>query len=182
MTSFATVDDLAAALGVAVPTDDLIIGQWQAALDDASGYLRTVIGQPVNAGTAQLTVRTDDHGGADLWLVPVTAITEILDPDGNAVASTDWDLQGQHLQLRRPCVEYTVSLTYGYATVPAELARWTKVLASVQIQAAAGGTLGLDSITSVAVDDGKVTYEPGMTVQLSDTTAQWLKATFGGPQ
>jgi len=180
---FASVDQLASALGVEVPSDGLVLSRWIAALDDASGYLRTVIGQPITAGTAELDVWTDRSGEADIWLVPVTSVTSVTDLDQNVVVSADrWELKDQRLCLPRACVKYRVVLDYGYTEAPAELVRWTKVLAATQIQVAPGGGLGLNHVTSVAVDDGKVTYAEAMTVALPDATAQWLKATFGGPQ
>ena len=182
-TAFATAEQLAATLGVAVPTDTLILSRWNEALADASGYLRTVIGQPINAGSVTLDLLTDSSGEVDVWLVPVTGITSITALDTGLTVDTDrWQLKDQRLYLPRGCTTYRVVLTYGYFTIPTELVRWTKVLAAAQIQVAAAGNLGVDNVTSVAVDDGKVTYTDAMAVALPDSTAQWLKATFGGPQ
>lgn len=181
MTAFVRADQLAATLGVDTPTGATLT-QWETALDDASGYLRTVIGQPITAGTTTLSLLTDHRGETDIWLVPVTSITSITDPDGETVDASDWELVGQRLYLRRAHVVYTVTLNYGYTTVPDEIMRWTKVLANVQIQAAAQGNLGLNTVSSVAIDDGKVTYSSAMSVALPQATAQWLKATFGGAQ
>ena len=181
--AFATVDQLASSLGIDTPDDPLIFARWSDALSDASGYLRTVIGQPITAGSAILDLWTDQNGETDIWLVPVTSITSITDLDQNVVLTSDrWNLVDQRLYLPRACVKYRVALDHGYEEIPAELVRWTKVLAATQIQVAAGGTLGLNHVTSVAVDDGKVTYADAMSVALPDSTAQWLKATFGGPQ
>lgn len=183
MAAFASVDQLASSLGVAVPTDSLILSRWNDALTDASGYLRSVIGQPIDAGTATLDVWTDHNGEADIWLVPVTSITSITDLDRNVILTADdWNLKDQRLYLPRARVKYRVVLDYGYDPIPSELVRWTKVLAAMQIKVAAAGSLGVDNVSSVAVDDGKVTYTEAMTVALPDATAQWLKATFGGPQ
>lgn len=183
MADFATVDQLASSLGVDVPTDPLILGRWNDALADASGYLRTVIGQPIDAGAAELDLLTDRHGEADIWLVPVTAITSVTDLDLNeAVDSDHWTLKDQRLYLPRGCTIYRVVLSYGYDPIPTELVRWAKVLAATQIQVAPGGSLGLSNVSSVAVDDGKVSYADRMAVALPDSVAQWLKATFGGPQ
>ena len=182
MTAFATADQLASTLGVATPVDALVLGMWQAALDDASGYLRQVIGQPIDSGSVTLTLTTDRGGETDVWLVPVTSITSITDPEGVVLDVTDWRLFDQRLYLPRARTAYTVVLSYGYTVVPSEIVRWTKVLANTQIQAAAQGNLGLSTVTSVAIDDGKVTYSSEMTVALPDKIAQWLKATFGGPQ
>jgi hypothetical protein len=182
MTAFATADQLAATLGIDTPTDPLVLGTWTTALDDASGYLRTVIGQPITAGTVTLNLTTDERGEADIWLVPVTSITSITDPEGNVLTTDQWELVDQRLNLRRAHTLYVVELAYGYATIPSEIVRWTKVLANAQIQAASQGNLGLNTVTSVAIDDGKVTYSSAMTVMLPDWAAQWLKSTFGGPQ
>lgn len=183
MADFATVDQLASSLGVDVPTDALILGRWNDALADASGYLRTVVGQPIEAGTAILDLLTDSSGEVDIWLVPVTAVSSIVDLDTNlALMSDRWTLKDQRLYLPRGCATYRVSLSYGYDPIPTEIIRWTKVLAATQIQVAAGGSLGLSNVSSVAVDDGKVSYVEQMAVALPETAAQWLKATFGGPQ
>jgi len=183
MADFATVDQLASSLGVDVPADPLVLSRWTDALADASGYLRTLIGQPIEAGSTTLDLTTAANGEADIWLVPVTAITSITDLDTNLTVSTDrWTLKDQRLYLPRGCTTYRVALTYGYDPIPTELVRWTKVLAAAQIQVAPGGSLGIDNVSSVAVDDGKVTYKDTAAVELPDSTAQWLKATFGGPQ
>lgn len=183
MADFATADDLASSLGVDVPTDGLVLGRWMDALADASGYLRTLIGQPIEAGTAELDLLTDSSGEADIWLVPVTGITSITALDTSLTVDTDrWTLKDQRLYLPRGNTVYRVVLSYGYDPIPAEIVRWTKVLAATQVQVAPGGSLGLSNVASVAVDDGKVTYTDGMAVTIPDSTAQWLKATFGGPQ
>src|SRR5690348_11590945 len=108
--AFATTAQLASSLGVAVPTDSLILSRWQDALDDASGYLRTLIGQPITAGTAHLNLTTDERGEADIWLVPVTAVTSITDPEGNVLTTDDWELVDQRLNLRRAHTQYAVVL------------------------------------------------------------------------
>jgi hypothetical protein len=182
VSAFATTAQLASSLGVAVPTDPLILGRWQDALDDASGYLRTLIGQPITAGTATLDVTTDARGEADIWLVPVTSVTSVTDPEGHVLTSDEWFLNDQRLYLRRADTTYRVVVAYGYSTIPAEIVRWTKVLAATQIQVSANGSLGLSNVSSVAVDDAKVTYADAMAVVMPDSEAQWLKATFGGPQ
>jgi hypothetical protein len=183
VTAFATTTNLASSLGVAVPTDTLILGRWQDALDDATALLRTVIGQPITAGSATLDLTTDCQGEADIWLVPIRDITSVTDLDTNTVITSDrWQLVDQRMHLPRAGITYRIGLDYGYQTLPAEIVRWTKVLAATQIQVAAGGSLGLSNVASVAVDDGKVTYADRMAVALPDSTAQWLKATFGGPQ
>jgi hypothetical protein len=182
MTAFATPDQLASSLGVATPTDAPVLGMWTTALSDASDYLRTVIGQPITAGTATLDLLTNEAGEADIWLVPVTALTSVVDPDGNVVTSDDYTLKDQRLYLRRAHTTYTVTLAYGYATIPAEIVRWTKILAAAQIKVAPQGSLGMSNVASVAVDDGKVSYVDRASTTLPDVTAQWLKATFGGPQ
>lgn len=182
LAAFATTAQLASSLGVAVPTDSLILGRWQDALNDASGYLRTLIGQPITAGTASLSLTTDERGEVDIWLVPVTAITSITDPEGTVLTVDDWELKDQRLYLRRGNTPYTVVIAYGYATPPAELVRWTKVLAATQIQVAASGSLGLSHVSSLSIDDAKIMYRDAMSVVMPDAAAQWLKATFGGPQ
>lgn len=183
MADFATVDQLASSLGVDVPADPLAYNRWSDALADASGYLRAVIGQPIDAGTAVLDLLTDAAGETDIWLVPVTGITSITALDTNLTVDSDrWALKDQRLYLPRGNTLYRVALSYGYDRIPAEIVRWTKVLAATQVQVAAGGSLGLSNVSSVAVDDGKVTYVDRMAVALPDSVAQWLKATFGGPQ
>lgn len=182
MTAFATVDQLAATLGVATPSDGAIYSAWTAALEDASDYLRAVIGQPISAGTTTLEVTTDHRGEADIPLVPITSITAVIDVDGQTVTSDDYRLDGQRLWLRYAHSTYQVYLAYGYSVIPGEIVRWTKVLANVQINAAAQGNLGLSAVSSVAIDDGRVTYSNAMSVALPAATAQWLKATFGGQQ
>jgi len=34
----------------------------------------------------------------------------------------------------------------------------------------------------LAIDDAKISYKDAMAVVMPDGAAQWLKATFGGPQ
>jgi hypothetical protein len=186
--AFATPAQLASTLGVEMPTGQTF-DQWSVALDDASGYLRSVIGQPITAGTATLSLTTDERGEADIWLVPVTSITSVTDPEGNILTTDQWELVDQRLNVRRAHTVYTVVLAYGYTAIPSEIVRWTKVLANTQIQAAKQGSLGLNNVESVSVGDVHVQYpvnrrstSPEMTVALPETEAQRLKATYGGTQ
>lgn len=179
---FASAAQLASSLGMDVPTDPLILSRWTDALNDASGYLQALIGQPISAGTATLSLTTDHRGEADIWLVPVTKIVSVTDPEGNVLTTDDYFLVDQRLNLRRGCTTYQVVISFGYSVIPTEIVRWTKVLAATQIQVAANGTLGLSNVSSVAVDDAKISYTDAMAVLMPDSAAQWLKATFGGPQ
>jgi hypothetical protein len=174
--AFVTPDQLASSLGVTTIPN---IGVWSDALDDASGYLRSVIGQAITAGTVTITVQTDDNAVADIWFVPAV-ITTVVDSDGNTVDPTLWEFAEQRLFLQRRCSNYTVTLNYGYDDVPQEIIRWTKALAAAQINASANGHLGINAVTSVAIDDGKVTYSEAMTVALPDKVEQRLRATYGG--
>lgn len=178
LASFVTPAQLASALGVAAPTG-AVLTQWQDALDDASGYLRFIVRQPITSGTATLRLRTDMRGVAEVWLFPAT-VSAVLDSNGDAVDPTRYDYHEQRIKLPHCVADYDVTVDYGYAETPSEFMRWTKVLAAAQIKAASSGVLNGSPVTSVAVDDAKVTYSDAIQVALPDAVASRLLATYGG--
>lgn len=206
LSSLATVADLSARLGVAAPTPaSVAFIQMQAALDDASGDLRGVIGQALNQGTSTVTVRATPGGYVRLPAVPATAITSVLH-HGVAVWYRQVDSAtlfvpvhsidprlAYDLNLPMPPMPdhygWTLSITYthGWAVIPAELVKWTCVMAAASLAAAKSGNLGLaGGLSSVGVDDARATWatnvgEQGEGITIPVRVADRLRASYGTP-
>lgn len=188
MASFASVDDMETRLGVTYTGSE--IAQAQAFLDDATAFLQAEIGQLITAGTATYTTRHRGDSPLHLPQQPVTAVTAV-EIDGTALTSDEYDLVDQELHLPprwssgefgeyRPYMDVTVAFTYGYTTVPAELKAWCIVLASQQMTAAAGGSLGIPGVRSESIDDYSVTYvTDGSTMTLPREILDRLRARYG---
>lgn len=185
-TSFATVADLSAALGMTAPTiGSVAYIQMTDALSDASDELRDITGQSINYGTSTVTVLATPGGIVRLPAVPAIAVASVT------VASVAADYERlDSASLRVPMGSsalVSVTYTHGWNPIPGVLRKWCKVLAAASIAAAKTGNLGLaGGIASVAVDDGRVTWatgasENGTGVAIPDAVAVKLRATYGSP-
>ncbi len=186
MASFATPADLAARLNTTFTAGQTT--QAQALLDDATAWLQQEIGQLITAGTATYTTRVR-HSPVHLPQQPVTAVTTVL-LDG--VATTDFDFVDQELHLAGTWgtgdivdlwgyVDVTVTFSYGYATIPADLKAWCCVLASQAMQAAEGGTLGVPQVRSEQIDDYAIAYvtDGSTAMSLPAEVLERLRARYG---
>lgn len=182
----ATAADLAARLKVETPavgTDQRT--QWDAALADASGHLRDAIGSAVTQLTSTVTLPVVEHGLLELPGGPATSVGDVSVDGAAPLPEADrWLSDARTLRLsawRGQSVR--VTYTHGWVEVPAELVKWTCVLAAAQLASAARGSLGMaGNVASVAVDDARVQFradgdEPG--VELPERVAVRLRATYG---
>lgn len=192
--ALATVGDLAGRLGLATPIDGLVIGTWSGALLDASNELRDAIGQPITPGTATLPVPINEYGFGLIPISPVVAVSAVVDPTGFALPTdgTGYDVTDQRLTIYSRYLRenplgptdptYLVTVSHGWDPIPGELLRWVYVLAAAQLGSTAHGNLGINGgVTSVTIDDGKVTYA-NLAEMIPDRVLARLRATYGGEQ
>lgn len=185
-TPFATVADLAGALGVAVPeTGSVQYVQMSSALSDASDDLRDVIGQAVSLGESTVTVWATPGGVVMLPSVPIVSVASVLSDS----AAVDYEVVDSASLFVPACgsTKLTVTYTHGWYEVPGILRKWCKVLAAASIAAAKTGNLGLSGgLAGVSIDDGRVAWatgsgENGAGVSLPDPVVLRLRASYGSP-
>lgn len=185
-TPFATVADLAAALGVAAPTVGSVAhSQMLDALSDASDDLRDIVGQPINRGTTTVTVWAKPGGVVRLPAVPIVSVASVAS-DGEAVEFEVLDSSSLSVVTSAP-LKLTITYTHGWLVVPGIFRKWCKVLAAASLAAAKSGNLGLSGgLAGVSVDDGRVSWataagENGGGVSLPEAVALRLRSSYGSP-
>lgn len=183
---FATVADLAAAMGVTAPAEgSAAYLQMVDALNDASDDLRDVVGQAINQGESTVTVWATPGGVVRLPAVPIIEVDEVTSEDG-AVEYEVLDSASLAVDTVVP-VKLTVTYTHGWDPVPGIFRKWCKVLAAASIAAAKSGNLGLSGgLAGVSIDDGKVSWatgagENGGGVSLPERVILRLRANYGAP-
>lgn len=178
MVAFATVEDVEARLGRSF--DESQTAQVQVLLDDASAYLRGIIGAQVYPPATVTFTGHPSGGRLDLPAQPVTSVTSV-------------EREGQPVEYsRRPgflvvCGDGPVDVTfsYGYAVAPDDLKRVCCVLVAQTLTTLTAGLgLGVGGVSSVAVDDFKIAWADGgagagMTVP--ENVAASLRDQFGMP-
>ena len=186
-TPFATVADLAAALGIEAPeAGSVLYLQMADALNDASDDLRDIIGQAVSLGVSTVTVWATPGGIVRLPAVPIVSVASVLDEDGTAVDYEVLDSASLSVPACRS-MKLEVAYTHGWYQVPGILRKWCKVLAAASMAAAKTGNLGLSGgLAGVSIDDGRVSWatgsgENGVGVSLPESVALRLKASYGSP-
>lgn len=175
--AFATAADLAARLGSAVPTGT-VLAQWNAALDDATEYLRSVIGWHV-APAALVEIPVYGDGRTSLAL-PATAVVSAVAGDG---APTAWEQTGNVLRATSGafCGPLTVTATLGYETAPGDLKAWACVLASSRVAAVRDlGSLSAAGVAAVSIDDFRKSWSQGETgIELPQRQCEQLRGRYG---
>lgn len=186
LTPFATVADLAAALGVAAPAlGSVSYSQMFDALSDASDDLRDIVGQAINSGTSTVTVWAKPGGIVRLPAAPIVSVASVL-ADGDPVEFEVLDSSSLSVVTSAP-LKLTVTYTHGWLVVPGIFRKWCKVLAAASLAAAKSGNLGLSGgLAGVSVDDGRVSWanaagENGGGVSLPESVALRLRANYGSP-
>lgn len=152
MVAFATAAELAARLQRTFTTDEVA---WvDELLEDATGFLQSVIGQEVYPQRAVTFVAYPSAGRVDLPQWPVVSV-DAVERDGVAIEYTY--RPGFLMVAGDDPVD--VTYTFGYPTVPRELARLTCVLVS-QVMLTVEAKLGLTAggLSSVALDDFKLAF------------------------
>jgi hypothetical protein len=156
----------------------------------ASSVVREAAGGPVLAATSTVTLWATD---ASQWLplpgCPVTSVSAVVH-DGDTLAATDYKLVDGKLWGFTPwgndCepISTVVTLTAGYATVPA----WVvNLVCDLTILGAAAAPDGAHDPRVIAerIDDYAVTFAPGAeavasVMELPALTKRALRARFGG--
>jgi hypothetical protein len=186
----ATPQQLADQLNVTLWTGSELT-QVEAFLDGASGELRTLIGQPLSRVVdSTVTLYADGRGAVLLPAFPVVSITSVT-VEGTTV--TDYKLRDRTLYRMGAGWgdEVVVTYTHGWDPMPADIVKWTCVLAASFLSAAkSSGALGMTAgVTSrdEHIDDyrlavsgpsgGGAATDVGMVIP--DRVAARLKATYG---
>lgn len=180
------LDDLATSADLqARGVDTTDTARVAAVLAAASAAVRDAAGCPISSVEATVTLPAPPP--FDQWLElpsPTTAVTSV-EVDGEAV--TDFTRQGSVLW--RSCgwrstwepVNVDVTLTFGYAEVPADVVALVCDLAHASLLQ--DGPVA-SNVTSVALDDWRETYATGADAQASvfeipPRTRAWLRQRFG---
>lgn len=155
MTAFATVDDLALLTGrtfTAAQEDQVV-----ALLDAASAYLRGVIGQEVYPATESTYTAYPLGGREDLPQWPVVSV-DTVERDGVEI---DYTYRPGYIKVAGDD-PVDITFTWGYESVPPELTRLTCVLVAQSLAVLEAGVgLNAGGISSVAIDDFKVSFAEG---------------------
>ena len=147
-------------------------------LQDASTYLREdVIGQQVFPMSTATFVTWPDGGRIDLPQNPVVSVGAVT----RGGVAIDFERRDSALYVDGDA-ETSVTFTYGYATAPEGLKRWTMVLAS-QLLLPLEQELGLTAggLSSVALDDFKVAFaDAGEStgISLSDRNIELIRSQY----
>lgn len=181
MTAFATKAELAARLKRAVPTAaSLEESQWDEALDDASAYLRAVIGWQV---FPQSEVSVVLFGRGSRWLPLPGGAVSVESATGDGVPS-EWSVVDGSLYGDSGgwYGKVTVGYTVGYADVPDDLRAFTCVVASQVLAVTADlGALSATGVASVAIDDYRKAWSQGESagLDLPQRVEDRLRAAYG---
>lgn len=187
MEAFATYQDLGLRLNRDYTADEQA---WiTSLLEDASAYLREdVIGQQVFPRATSTFTAYPSGGWVDLPASPVVAVVSVV-RSGVAVPfiqrdnAIQVDATGSDTSQQGCDAPVSVTFTYGYATAPESLKRWTMVLVSqalIPLELKLGLTAG--GLSSVAIDDFKASWanageDSGMS--LSTMNIERLRAQYG---
>jgi len=155
MVAFASVDDLALLTGRTFTAAQE--EQATALLDAASAYLRGVIGQDVYPATSSTYTAYPLGGREDLPQWPVVSV-DTVERDGVAI---DYTYRPGYIKVSGDD-PVDITFTWGHDTIPPELNRLTCVLVAQSLAVLdAGVGLNAGGISSVAIDDFKVSFAEG---------------------
>lgn len=150
--AFATADDLAVRLNRTFTGDE---ETWiETLLEDASTYLRGVIGYDIVPRTQSSYTAYPDCGRIDLPQVPVASVDSVQRDGKDAI----YDYRPYYLEVAGDD-PVDVTFTWGLDVVPPELTRLACVLVSgalLTLEANIGLTAG--GLSSVALDDFKLAW------------------------
>lgn len=176
MDAFATADDLAARLNRVFTEDE---EEWVTTLlEDASTYLRSVMGYDYYPQTTSTIEAYPSGGRVDLPQIPVVSVDSV-ERDGEDV---DYTYRPYYITV--DCDDAVdVTFTWGYTEAPPELVRLSCVLVSnalVTLENGIGLTAG--GLSSVALDDFKLAWADagaGAGMVLPEIQEQALRRQFG---
>jgi hypothetical protein len=168
MVAFAKAGDLASLTGRTFTSAQE--EQVTALLNAASTYLRGVIGQDVYPATQSTYTAYPLGGREDLPQWPVVSV-DTVERDGIAV---DYTYRPGYIKILGDD-PVDITYTWGYATIPAELKRLACVLAAQALAVLdAGIGLSAGGVSSVAVDDFKVTFDTAAAGMVLTPHAEYL--------
>lgn len=157
----------------------------------ASSIVRAAAGSPILSAASVVTLWGLD---ADPWLdlpgKPVTAVTTVVHDGDTLVADVDYKLVDGRLWGSTPwgdgCepLKVVVTLTHGYAVVPAYIVQLVCDLAIAGANAATAGAHD-PRVVAEKIDDYAVTFAAGAeavatAMELPALTRHWLRSQFGG--
>lgn len=156
MDAFAVANDLAQRLNRTFTIEE---ENWiTTLLEDASTYLRGVIGQDIYPQTVSTFTAYPDSGRIDLPQYPVVSVGAVVRDGVTLVAGTGYTYRPGYITVN--CDDpVDVTFTWGYVLAPDELKRLACVLVSqalVTLEAGIGLTAG--GLSSVALDDFKAAW------------------------
>lgn len=155
MVAFAVADDVAARLNRTLTSAE---EDWVTVLlEDASAYLRGVIGQEVYPVVVSTFTAWPDSGRVDLPQWPVVSVDTV---ERDAVA-VDYTYRPGYITV--DCDDpVDVTFTWGVAVVPPLLVSFACVLVSQAVLAVeTSGSLTFGGLSSVALDDFRAAFADG---------------------
>lgn len=156
-------------------------------LDEASDAVRNAAGVPISQTTSTVTLPGTEERWLDLPGQPVTAVVTVL-IDGAAVTDHKfvggrlWRSCGWQTYCGEPS-EVTITMTHGYATVPADIVGLVCDFAIAGINNATEGSRA--GVVAEAIDDYRAQFATGEDAQASvmevpERTRLMLRSRFGG--
>lgn len=156
MSAFATAGDLGKRLKRTFQEGDEV--NWiNELLEDASSYLRSVIGQEVFPRTTSTYTAYPTNGREDLPQWPVVSVQEVR--RNGALITYRYEPGVVIVGSDEPC---EITFTWGYETAPRELSRLACVLVSqtlLPLEAELGLTAG--GLSSAQIDDFRIAWADG---------------------
>lgn len=156
----------------------------------ASSIVRAAAGSPILETTSTVTLwGVDRSQWLDLPGKPVTAASSVIHDGDTLTADDDYKLVDGRLWGASPwgngCepLDVVVTMTHGFAEVPAHIVQLVCDLAIAGIAAAADGARN-PNVIAEKIDDYAVTFAPGAeavasAMELPALTKAWLRAQFG---
>lgn len=157
----------------------------------ASSIVRGAAGSPILTTTSVVTLwGLDSSHWLDLPGKPVTVVSTVVHDGDTLTANDDYKLVDGRLWGASPWGDgceprkVVVTMTHGFAVVPANIVQLVCDLAIVGAVAAAEGAHN-PNVIAESIDDYAVSFAPGAeavasAVELPRLTKMWLRAQFGG--
>jgi hypothetical protein len=178
--AFATYTDLELRLGRTFTVGEQ--PQITSLLEDASTYLRDIIGLQLYPQATSTFTAYPDGGRVDLPQNPVISLGVVVREGVTLVEGTDFTRRDNSLYFHLDD-KVDITFTYGYTSPPDGLLRWACVLASnvlLTLEQNLGLTAG--GLSSVAIDDFKAAWADGgesSGMNMSERNMQLLRDQYG---
>lgn len=176
MTAFATAAELGVLLKTTYEGDDA--AQVTALLEAASGHLRHVIGQDVYPVTTTTYTAYPTFGREDLPQWPVVQVVSVQ----RGGVDVPFTYRPGYIMVGSDD-PVDVTFTWGVATPPAELKRYTLTLAAQALQMfETTGALSAGGLSSLSIDDFRAAFADGGSetgISLSEHAEKSIRKAFG---